>query len=196
MTPSGAPTNARYLPNDDASPAIIEGIESTVSVASIVLVACAVVLIGITYFKQRIKTRGSDGASSGMIFKFFANVGDFWTDAAFTIVLGYQMPELFYFSLIFTIFPFLISFVTCMIYLEKWRRDRVWKHIDNYFSKYDVLIMFLSVIAGFYGALALAQSKIWYLNMFHLQMKKSELNEMRTVQFVNIVLLEVYLLWC
>ena len=98
---------------------------------------------------------------------------------------------LFYVSCAFTLIPFFISIGLCLYYLEKWRSDQKFWHINKYFETRDSIILCLSVFVGFYASLAMIQSKLFYLNVFHLQMKPSELDHMKTLQFVNIVLIEV-----
>ena len=59
-----------------------------------------------------------------------------------------------------------------------------------YLDKYKGTVWFLTVLFGFYRAIDLVQSKLFYKHRFNLPLKKSEMEHVRTVRFWNIVVFE------
>ena len=57
-------------------------------------------------------------------------------------------------------------------------------------GKYDVLMYGLTTLIGFYCTLDLCQSKLFYLPMFNLQLKRSESERVSNFRFINVVILE------
>ena len=102
---------------------------------------------------------------------------------------------MYIFAFIFCIVPYLVQFgaaIYCIHKWKHWKQDNPIRLID-YFKHYECIVYLLSIFGTFYRAIDICQSKIFYLQMFHLQLRKKELNAIKHFRFVNIVVFEVCL---
>lgn len=62
--------------------------------------------------------------------------------------------------------------------------------LTHYLDNYELFVFILTTFAGFYCAIDFCQTKLLYLNIFHLQLTKDELKQLQHYRFLNIVILE------
>ena len=170
------------------------------------LLALAGIMIIIGGIFHKIMHTGSDNVRFANIMRFFQSISDFWTDILFTIILyddnvnnNYNdstLLMLFISSCIFTLIPYIISCATGIYWILHWRASldsaaAGGSHrLTNYLNKYELFIYGLTAFAGFYRAIDFCQTKLFYLNIFHLQLTKDELKQLQHYRFLNVVLLE------
>ena len=145
----------------------ISSLENATTVISLSLLLLAILMSGAAhgYYKhimnKRNAKRGIDKANVLFVFRFFCNLGDFITDILFCTVLFYddnaRSSGLQYFSLGFTIGPHLVSMVVCLYFIVKWNRS-IDDRFSSYLKKYEIAIVFCTLIAGFYATISLVQS--------------------------------------
>ena len=117
---------------------------------------------------------GADGANYIAILRFFSNVADFGSDVLLTVVFFIIYQELgndyfwfFLLSSIFTVVPYLTSCIVGIYFIEKWRNE-IDAHMLPYLKKFDVFLIGITIVAGFYSAVELGSSRLFYLKMFNL----------------------------
>ena len=154
-------------------------------------VGSTLVLIAFGFLFHKCIVRGADDVGYVALFRFFSNIADFGSDALLTIVF-YLIDEQFFFllSLIFTLLPYFLSCIIGVYWIERWRND-VDNCLSNYLKKYDILLICLTVITGFYSAVELARSKLFYLKMFNLQIRKDNITQLKNSRFFTNVVFEV-----
>ena len=152
-------------------------------------------LFSCMYHKYIIKSPyGFDRPNLMSVIKAIQNAGDFWTDVLVCIILYLQRYTLLYIaSFIFTIVPFILSCICCVYWIVQWRK---WKYdnpirLTDYLNRYESLLCLLTVLAGFYAAVELCRSKLFFKRYFYFPLRKQEYNQLKHIKFVNVVLLEV-----
>ena len=163
--------------------------------------ACAVFIVAFIYHKIVIK-RKAKGAKGGgydhvnyfVIFQYIRNLADFWTDLLFAIVLYVRKIDiiLFILSLIFVVFPFLMQCFLAVHWINRWKN---WKQdnpkrLKDYLSKYQTLLVWLTLCGGFYNSIDIIRSKLFYQECFYFPLKKQEYLQLKNVRFCNIVIFE------
>ena len=63
--------------------------------------------------------------------------------------------------------------------------------IVNYVTKYSKFLVISTIIGGFDTTITIAQSKLFYLEMFNLQLKIDENKLLPFYKFINVTVLEV-----
>ena len=130
------------------------------------------------------------------ILRFGMNVGDFWTDLLFCLVLFLDDDApflLFLIGIVFVAVPYVASCIVCVTWISKWRNSAdvfSGTRLASYFKKYDMLIYAMTSIAGFYSTVDVCKSKLFHLKAFRLQLKQKEYNILKNYRFITIVLLE------
>ena len=97
-----------------------------------------------------VSERVADGAGYSATFQFFSSIADFGSDVKLTLVF-------FILSLIFS--------AVGLYFIEKWRNEMD-AHMLPHLKTYDVFLICITV--GFYSAVELASSRLFYLKMFVL----------------------------
>ena len=141
-----------------------------------------------------------DGANYVSIFRFFSNIADFGSDVLLTIVFYIIWDELggdeyfwfFILSFAFTGVPYLVSCVVGLYFIEKWRNETD-GFLLPYLKKYDVFLIIIMIVAGFYSAVELGSSRLFYLKMFNLHTRHIDATKLKSYRFVTTVILEVSL---
>ena len=99
---------------------------------------------------------------------------------------GPKLPCLFYFALAFVVVPYFISLIFGFFCLCKWRDNRA---TARYVEKYATLFIVVMIMVGFYETAGIAHSKLFYHDIFHLQIRKKSYQWIKNVKFWNIVVL-------
>ena len=139
---------------------------------------------------------GSDKCDYSCIYLFCHIVGDLLTDVLFVVILYFENEiELFLVATFFLCISFVGSLPLAICIIEgEWRHGMQFKdNMRKYLSKYDKIVYMLSLLGGFYSAVAVCKSKLFYVDMFHIPMKKSTYQWLQQCKFVNIVIFEVCL---
>ena len=136
--------------------------------------------------------RGSDPPKYHIIGKFFIGLADLYTDLLFCIFLYFDtISILFGVSISFFLIPFTLQCVLAIQWInrwKKWRQDNP-KRLHVYLQDYEALLYFLTITSGFYNAIDLVQSKLFYKKAFCFQLKQSEYNDLKKIRLINVVLL-------
>ena len=143
---------------------------------------------------------GVDKPQPMRLFAYFVNTLDFWLDAIFAAIAFVSIEdmssiELFTIEfpiwlLIFTLVPHLLSSVICLFVIVFWRRKD--ERSQVYLTRYEIFIFMSSLVSRFYGSMSLFQSKIFLVDLFHFPLKKIENIQLKRLQLINIVILQVY----
>ena len=166
-----------------------------------------VVLVHKWYEKQHAKElQGCDRPHYLAVFLFFWHMGDLYSDLIFCGVLfveatvSYDNGDeavigtlnlhhlLLYGALSFSIIPHMCNNVVSLLYIKQWQGGSI--YITKYIDRYDWLIVFISVVAGFYSAIELVRSNLFYLPMFSMQIKTDEYQRVQKYRFLNTALFE------
>ena len=132
-----------------------------------------------------------------------------WPDVLFTFILYLEytiakndnsddmdeLYDLWLISITFLIFPYIFQCVVCLNITMKWYRSNAKRmihpvRIHDYLKSYILFIYGLTIISGFYGSIALLRSKFFYFDFFWIPLKTNELKILKSLRFINIVLLE------
>ena len=138
-------------------------------------------------FKKRFA--GADRPRYSYVLKLFWNIGDFYSDVIFAMVLLISNHYLFIYGMFFTLTPHIISNMICLYCMFSWREHDVY-YITKYINKYDWFLIVISVFAGFYSAVEIAQSRLFYFPIFGLQIRYNEYAKQKSWRFFNNVLFE------
>ena len=173
-------------------------------VFGLLIFAAFIIISGLIWHK--LCHNGSDNVKFVLILRFFQSVGDFWTDVVFALVLYVENSNnnyndstlviLFICSCVFTLLPYIVSCATGIYWVSHWRASldsaaAGGSHrLTSYFNKYEIFVYGLTTLAGFYRAIDFCQTKLFYLDMFHLQLTKDESKQLQHYRFLNIVALE------
>ena len=124
-----------------------------------------------------------------LMFRFTQNFGDVWTDIFFTIVLYFEKRFiLFVFSLLSIGVPFILSSIIGILSISKWKlqSNDIGRRLYKYLKKYEAFLLFLTIFVGFYSAVDLACSRLFYLNITNFSLKQSEYAQLKFYRLANI----------
>ena len=133
--------------------------------------------------------QGFDRPRYPAVWKTFCNMADFYTDIIFAMVLIVRSHWLAWYCAFFTFVPHFIGNIICLVKMQMWREKD--KYVSKYVDKYDWFLIIVSVFAGFYSAIEIARSRLFYLSLFGLQIRRSEYTSSKTWRFFNNVILEL-----
>ena len=138
---------------------------------------------------------GCDKPTYFALFACFWNMGDFYSDLIFTMILFIKSESddyilfLFYVSLGFSLIPHFLSSVILLYKIHIWTHYHT--YIRQYVQSYDTYMIVISVFSGFYAAVEMARSKLFYFRMFSLQLKRKDYWNIQNLRFGNTVVLEL-----
>ena len=95
-------------------------------------------------------------------------------------------------SFAFTSVPYLVSCIVGLYFIEKWRNETD-GFLLPYLKKYDVFLIIIMIVAGFYSAVELGSSRLFYLKMFNLHTRHIDATKLKSYRFVTTFILEVSL---
>ena len=136
---------------------------------------------------------GCDKPNYMALFLFFWNVGDLYSDLIFCLILGFENSNLFYYSLTFLLFPYFLSFGVAIQQVKKCQSMQAEGPLERkieFVKKYDWLVICITIFAGFYSAIELIRSNIFYLPMFSLQLRKREYSNIQSLRIWTTVVFE------
>ena len=131
-----------------------------------------------------------------LIPRYFQNIGDFWTDLFFSMILYLEQYFLLsILAIIFTIIPFIMQCIIAIKFVLQWKYKRSNINDDSqrllsYLKKYEILIYLSTMFAGFYNSIDLFKSQIFYKKYFLFPLKTKEYDQLRKYRFVNVIMLE------
>ena len=152
------------------------------------LVAPIVISVIACWYHKQDQFQGCDQPNYFAIFISFWHFGDFYSDLMFTFILLTTENHLWPYAVFFSIVPHFLSNFISLYNIRKWQNYSI--YISKYVYHYDWLIIFVSVVAGFYCSIELARSKMFYINMFSMQLKHSDYLKIQNFRFFNTVVLE------
>ena len=148
-----------------------------------------VVSLFVWNFHKNQKFDGCDKPNYVSIFSAFWHFGDFYSDLIFAMVLTLSSYYLWYFAMFFSLVPHFAGNLISLHKMSKWSKYN--SFISKYLRRYDWMLISVSCLAGFYCAIELIHSKIFYWSMFSLQMKRDDYLEIQDLKFINVVLFEL-----
>ena len=117
----------------------------------------------------------SDPTSYVSVLRFCHNTGDLWTDLIFTFILYSQsslfdglFEHLWMFSAFFLFVPYILSCGVCIYFTIKWSKQNYDNpmRLHKYLKNYKVYIYGWTITSGFYSAIDLSRSKLFYFEFF------------------------------
>ena len=157
-------------------------------------ISCGIVLFGLSFGYQRLViVTEFDIPKHFVIFRFFQNVADFWSDLFFAILLCFEMHFiLFILSCCFVVVPFLMQCCIAVYVTLKWKnyQENNPTRLHMYVKRYEMFIYLGTIIGGFYNTVDILQSKIFYKQLFNIPLQSDEYHLLRKFRFINVVLLE------
>ena len=207
LMPTAIPTN--QTENNDAAEIAIKNFDTAglYFVSCILILSLFLLLIAIIY--HYIIAKGSHLNNLFGLLRFFASVADFWTDLLFTAILYFESNRednisnnnkntyflLFIVSTVCVGAAYLCSCIFGVYWISRMRITISGKkdsshRLLKYFKQYDMFVYGMITIAGFYATIDLLRSKLFYLDIFNLQLTHEEYTSLKMYRFINIVLLE------
>ena len=191
--------NCPFLPDSIDSNSLEKQIDKWIVISRWFLVILVVstmltIILSVTSFERGKSERKSfDMPDYFSILKVAQNFGDFWTDIFFSIILW--LEKRFFLLLLSIVFIGVPYFMSCFVGIHtvgKWRlkSEKVGRRLQEYLQKYEKLIFGLMIFVGFYSAVDICRSKIFYIPMTNLSLKWSEHERLKFYRFGNILLLE------
>ena len=128
----------------------------------------------------------------------FFMMADFISDISFALILyfedsadnGYSV-QLFWFCSSCIVLSHIISCCVGMYWIQTWRtQQEMTGRLIKYLSQYETLFIALIVGCGFYTAIELLQSKLFYLYALNLPLKNEEYFTIQYIRFLNTVMFE------
>eukprot|EP01083_Nonionella_stella_P318239 1162203_1 len=147
-------------------------------------------LIGVIAFLFHRKRNGSDRPGYVALLKFFSAIGDFYTDVLFTLTLYAANNDLYQWSALFTLGPHFLSIVVGLFFITKWRQTRSKRFLSEYASRFDKVIVLLSLVAGFYAAIDMLSSHLFHLDVMSFQIGVDTKARLMNMKIINNVVLE------
>ena len=185
----------------DLSREQIDSLQRLSSYLAIVLIILTILIVSlrICYFRCTMggktnRFKGSDAPNYEYVSWYINSVCDFWSDIMFCY-LAYLVNEIviFYFALIFTLIPLLMSFVLSIYWIHKWRTMTcsVPHRIIHYLRANSVkLITFTIFSSDFYCSVLLLQSKLFCLDIFNFSLTKDETSKLIIWKLISVVICE------
>ena len=211
-TPSRAPTNnPTYTPTvypsfmpiaigggtqlSEFNEEILSTIDDVVGFIGLVLITIIFMLLIIRLTRKCFsKCVGGDEFEYGYIIRYIHSVSDFWTDLLFVYSMYlHKQYILCLCSAFFTIVPFLASLAFIIYWMFTWRvmTATASLRLRQYLQKHSILLIVLTMTAGFHSCVLLLQSKLFYVDVFHFPLKQSEMSNLLWHNFIAKTLLEV-----
>eukprot|EP01083_Nonionella_stella_P091847 256859_1 len=128
--------------------------------------------------------KGSDPPNFSSILQCFLSTTDLYIDIIFCALLLFKLNTiLFTYCSIFIALSHLISNLIALYYIKKWQRKCV-----SYIEKYNGVVTFLSLIVGFYAAIQLLSSKLFYFKPLSMQLSNAQIYKIQILTICNNVL--------
>ena len=88
--------------------------------------------------------------------------------------------------------PFILSTVFGIYLIGKWKlmNKNICRRLYHYLKNYETFLLVLSVFVGFYSAVDICQSRLYYLHLTNLSLTRNEYSAIKYYRTGNIVLLE------
>ena len=148
--------------------------------------ALSLVLFAIVF--HSVNKRYSSNVNYISILIFFSNIGDFWTDIILAGLLIYDKSIFWYFAVATLIVSYFLQCFICVRCVHQWSHI---PHLHEYFQRFTPLIYAGTVFIGFHATIALCESKLFFLDCFHLCLKKEQTDSLTKGRFIAILLFEV-----
>ena len=133
---------------------------------------------------------GTDRPHYLSMFKYFANIADFYSDVTWTVTLFSESSEYALYAALFTFVPYILSLSVGISFVAKLRMDRSKILLYGYAEKYGSFVLLCSSLSGFYGTAELVSSHLFHLGAFSLPLDAKQRENIRVMRILNVVLLE------
>ena len=176
---------------------ILIGVILVTPVLLICLMKCNSLTVCFGVPKHAIEENMLDPMDYVSLIKGFFNFGDFMSDLIFAMSLVFLYKDdmnakpwlnLGYYSFFFCLVPYLISNVLLLYWFYRNRQFNI--YVSKYLNHYDWFLIFLSAFCGFFSAIEISKSKLFYLDVFNLQIKQEQCYEIEKWRLINNVFLE------
>ena len=146
--------------------------------------------VAITYHRQD-RFKGCDKPNYFSIFTVCFMFGDFYSDLIFSVILALSRHYLWYFAIFFALIPHFVSNFIGLYNISQWQKYNI--YISKYLSSHETLMITVSCFSGFYCSIELLTSKLFYFDLFGLQLKSDDYNQVQNFKLFNVVLFELSL---
>ena len=191
--PTQTPIGSESASGGDGDARLLAVIETWTVGGYVVLFSSLIIPIILTIiaciYHKNDDFNGCDKPNYFALFLAFWVFGDFWTDLSFCMILWFGNHYLAPYATAFLLIPHLASNIITLVNISKWQHLSV--YLSKYISRYDYLLIVVSCFGGFYAAIELARSNIFYLNMFSLHLKRDDYRNVQQYRFLNTVLSEL-----
>eukprot|EP01084_Bolivina_argentea_P293209 504253_1 len=147
-------------------------------------------LSSIAAFMFHRKREGTDRPGFVSLFKFFISVGDFYTDAIWSLTLYSENNDLWFWAVIFSFGPHILSVVVGLSFITTWRQMKSKVYISQYAVRFDKVIIILTLLSGFYAATDIITSHLFHLDVLSLQISQKQKDRISNLKIINNVILE------
>ena len=186
-------TATKDIADSAANGELIREWNDTSSLVFVSSVGIGIVLFVMVYNSWKSSNKSADTMNFIAVIRFLVQVLDLWTDLSFCVILYLKkLKILFAIDIMFIMVPYSISVFVAIYFVvswNQWQQDHP-SRLKVYLNKYQFVIILSSLFGGFYATIDLFRSKIFYLSLMYLPLKKSEYNNLTYFRFVNFTLLE------
>ena len=147
-----------------------------------------VVVIAVIYHREN-KFNGCDKPNYFSIFSVFFMFGDFYSDLIFAVILALSGHYLWYFAIFFAIVPHFAGNFVGLYNISQWQKYNI--YVSKYLSHYETLMITVSCFSGFYCSIELLKSKLFYFQLFGLQLNRDDYDKIKNSRLFNVVLFEL-----
>lgn len=161
--------------------------------AAVIILPILVLLVAAIAHELTKPYKGSDRPKYMALFKFFTNVGDFWSDILFAFHLLSVGSGYFLFAALFTFVPYLFGIILLVVFILKVRGSKksyAYITIANYLHSNDYVLIGLALVGGLFPALQICSSHLFHLSIFSMEFRENQLQQMQYFRFFNIALFE------
>eukprot|EP01083_Nonionella_stella_P225281 801093_1 len=193
-------TSTEYSTSDEGDDDVQDlsgyNVSGYVTVGVIFSLALIFVIIAFVFHRKR---EGTDRPGYVALLKLFSSIADLYTDVIFTLTLfalkgvwHYYIfgLDLWIWSAIFTLGPHFLSIVVGLFFITKWRQTRSKRFLSEYASRFDKVIVLLSLVAGFYAAIDMLSSHLFHLDVMSFQIGVDTKARLMNMKIINNVVLE------
>ena len=177
----------------DSTPAVMISMWEKTSYLVIIIFVTAFIIICVLgyYYHVKYTSHQSDMFVISSLFRVFSTLIDIFTDVVFCIILYIlKIEPLYYYSVIFVAFSYLLSIICGVFFIEILRMRTNTNHYNNYFKRYNWLVVTCLIIIGFYPTFMLIGSKLFYFEFFNLHLNDKDKIKLLNCHFMVSVIFE------
>ena len=193
-TPIIVPTKMPTAMPVDPSELLKQEFETSALNALFIAYSVGTLLVIISYLIRKVNKKMSHDPKHIYILAFIHSAVDFYTDIIFSAILYFEGIFILLFpSIGFILLAYIGQLCVCTYYIRKWTKgenDSIHR-LSKYIASYGAYIVGTAVFgANFYNVIDLMQGQFLTQSCFNLSLKKTEYDSIKTLKFINVVLIE------